>query len=93
MAGFGGAIVNVLQLLELKNIPKPERPDFKDVFYWLPFVIWPIIGAVLAYAHEESGTKLSPLLAMNIGLSAPLIIRSMADANPFQGQQNSNEIS
>jgi hypothetical protein len=32
--------------------------------------------------YQKSGTELSPVLAVNIGASAPLILRGMAAANP-----------
>lgn len=93
MGAFGAVSVNLLQLLELKNIPKAERPDLKDFFYWFPFFVWPMMGGGLAYAHEASGNTLSPLLAYNLGVSAPLIIRGMAEANPFDKPTSSSDIS
>ena len=81
-AAFGGLAINGLSLLELKGVPKDKRPDFRDFFCWLPFLAWPLVGAVLAYAYTASGTALSPILAINIGASAPLIIRGMVSAAP-----------
>ena len=85
-AAFGGFAINVLDLIDLKNIPKPERPDFKDFFYWLPFVVWPVLGAGLVFIYIQSGIELKPLLAVNIGISAPLILRSMAQVIPPKGK-------
>jgi len=82
-AAFGGLIINVLNLLEIGKIPKDRRPDFKDFFYWLPYLLWPLLGAGLAAIYIKSGVELKPILAMNVGISAPLIIRSMATINPF----------
>ncbi len=82
-AAFGALAIQLLILVELRNIKKAERPDFKDFFYWLPFIVGPIIGGGLAYAYICSGDTLKPLVAINIGVSAPLILRSMATINPF----------
>lgn len=85
-AAFGGLLVNGLALLELHGTPKSLWPDFKDFFYWLPFIAWPVVGAVLVIAYSESGTSLNPIVSINIGASAPLLIRGMVNANPFQSK-------
>jgi len=81
---FGGGIaVNILRLAELSNIPKPQRPEtFTNPYYLIQFIFFPLIGAGLAYAYQTSGTNLTPLVAINIGASAPLIIKSLASAAP-----------
>nr|VFK62654.1 MAG: hypothetical protein BECKUNK1418G_GA0071005_10267 [Candidatus Kentron sp. UNK]VFK70562.1 MAG: hypothetical protein BECKUNK1418H_GA0071006_10327 [Candidatus Kentron sp. UNK] len=84
LACIGGFSVNLLQLMEYSKLPKPERPDFKDLLFWLPYLVWPVLSGVLAFAYIESGISLSPLLTLNIGLSAPLIFRAMLEANPMK---------
>jgi hypothetical protein len=88
-AYFGGAAINVIRLSELYNTPKNQRPaTFKDPYYLVQFFIIPIIGGILAYAYQISGQNLTPLLTINIGASAPLIIKSLAAAAPPIGQRN-----
>lgn len=84
LATIGGFSVNILQLMEYSKLPKLERPDFRDLLFWLPYAVWPILGGVLAFAYIESGINLSPILALNVGLSAPLIFRAMMEANPMK---------
>ncbi len=84
LAGIGGLVYNILQLLEQVNIPKALRPDFKDWLYWIPFLIWPLLAALLAYTYITSGLSLSPITALNVGLSAPLIFRQMVSSNPMR---------
>jgi len=76
---MGGAFsIKLLELAELHKLPLIERPDLKDWLYWLPFLILPILGGGLAHVYVSSNTVLTPLLAVNVGVSAPLIIRAMA---------------
>ena len=84
LASLGGLAINILHLVEYSKRPKAERPDFKDWLFWIPYPTWPLLGGLLAFAYERSGVQLSPILALNVGLSAPLIFRAMLDANPIK---------
>ena len=76
---FGGFAINLLRLFELLNLPRSKRPEtFHDWLYLLQFLALPILGGGLAYAYQASGTSLSPILAVNIGASAPAILKSFA---------------
>ncbi|MBW1794855.1 MAG: hypothetical protein JRJ38_10560 [Deltaproteobacteria bacterium] len=82
--GFlGGLIFDFLQLLELQKKPKENRPDFKDWLYWLPHFVWPFLGALLVYVCDTPNLKLSKLLSLQLGLSAPLMFRQMIQSNPL----------
>ncbi len=80
---FGAAAIKLLELAELRTVPKAERPDFSDLLYWLPFAVSPAIGGGLAYVYLMSKIAMEPILAVNVGISAPLILRAMAQINPF----------
>lgn len=82
-AAFGALGMQLLSLMEIRNIPKSKRPDFKDFFYWLPFLVAPFIGGGLALAYIYPDDVLKPLVALNVGVSAPLILKSMASINPL----------
>lgn len=82
-AVFGSFSIKLFELAELYKLPKVDRPDLKDWLYWLPFFVMPFIGGGLAHLHISSNSVLTPLLAMNIGISAPLILRTMAQINPL----------
>lgn len=79
----GALAIKLLELAELHKVPTEERPDFKDLLYWLPFFILPLLGGGLAFVYVSSNTLLSPILAVNVGLSAPLMLRAMAQAIPI----------
>ncbi len=83
-ATFGAFAIKLLELAELHKTPKIERPDLKDWLYWVPFLILPLLGGGLAHVYLSSNTVLSPLLAVNVGISAPLMLRAMAQAIPLQ---------
>ncbi|MVN20343.1 hypothetical protein [Mucilaginibacter arboris] len=79
---FGSICAQLLNLAELSKTPKSRRPDFKDYAYWLPFIIYPVISAVIAYAYFDSKADVNKMLAIQIGASSPLIIKSLANAVP-----------
>ena len=81
----GGLAIKLLELAELHKVPKVERPDLRDWLYWVPFLVLPLLGGGLAQVYLSANTALSPILAVNVGVSAPLILRAMAQVNPLQG--------
>lgn len=82
-AAFGGLSMQLINLMELRHVPKMQRPDFKDIIYWLPFFIAPLLGGVLALAYISQDEILKPLLSINVGASAPLALKAMANINPL----------
>lgn len=62
---------------------KEDLPDwFFYWFYWLVVVVKIFIGGVLAMAYQESSVQLSPILSINIGASAPLLLSKFAHTLP-----------
>ena len=82
IAAGGGLAIQLLNLLELSNVPKDKRPDLKDWLYWLPFLLSPVLSGFLAFVYLASGYDVKPVLALHLGASAPLILRAMAGAIP-----------
>jgi hypothetical protein len=82
---FGSLAINGLNLLEGLKLRKtaPERsPDLKDPVYWITFLFNLFIAAGLAYAYVRSNQPLTPMVAINVGASAPVILRALANAIP-----------
>jgi hypothetical protein len=80
-ATFGGLAVNVIRLGELASVKKVDRPNtFTDWIYSLQFISLPLIGGFLAYAYVVNGTKLGAILAINIGASAPALLKAAASS-------------
>ena len=80
---FGALGFKLLEMAELTKVPKAQHPDFTSFLYWLPFLVMPLLGGGLAYTYVMSGVDLKPILAVNVGVSAPMALRAMSQINPF----------
>lgn len=79
VATLGGALGEVLkwfQLRESTNLPEYS----KSPLYWIVSVLMALAGGVLAWVYGIEPDKL--LLALNIGITAPLILKGLAAAVP-----------
>ena len=82
-AVFGGLAINIISLAELRNIPRSQRPDtFSDPLYIIWFFVVPILGGGLVIAYQMSNFNLTPILAINVGASAPSVLKAFAAAAP-----------
>jgi hypothetical protein len=80
---FGGLAVNILPLGEIARLSKLDRPEnFRDWMYCVQFAFLPMLGGLMAQAYHGSGSPLTPILAINVGASAPAILKTMAGAVP-----------
>lgn len=87
LAALGSFVANLLNLLELPHIPKERRPDLRDPLYWVAFVVWPILGGIVGYLYNDTASPLGKLVAFHLGISAPLILKTMANVLPTQARQ------
>ena len=87
IAAIGGLIYNIFPFLEYHSKPIESRPDFRDIFFWIPFFIVPLLGAFLAYIYQTPETPLSKWVSFHVGLSAPVIIRQAMQSSPFKPKQ------
>lgn len=78
-AAFGGLAPRLIDMALLSHIPERQRPNI-DFYYAIPFIVMPFISAMIAYIYIQSNIPLTPLLAFNVGISAPLIVKSAAEA-------------
>ncbi len=82
---LGAFLLGVLRLGELASVPKIERPaTFSDWLWVVQFVGLPLVGGAVTWMYHADGIALKPLLAMHIGLSAPLILKAMAAVAPVK---------
>jgi hypothetical protein len=76
---FGGFLGECLTLFDLRHQEIDALPGYlRSWFYWLAVFGMSMIAAGLVEAYDVSGITVKPLLALNIGASAPLILRQLA---------------
>jgi hypothetical protein len=74
----GGALVPLIEWLDgLRNPPEDRVP-----MTWHPFVFLPIFGGLLVTVYELSDQSLTPIVALNIGMTAMVILKGMAAKPP-----------
>lgn len=54
----------------------------RSPFYWGLTAVIVLAGGMLAAAYVASGQQLGPILAVNVGASAPLIVQGLASSAP-----------
>jgi len=85
---FGGLLGNVVRLIQTSaQPPQAHTIDFKDPFYYVQLVLLAFLGGVFVYLYDISGMKLTALLAVNIGASAPIIAQNFLSAVPPVGSR------
>lgn len=80
---LGGALSELLGLFKLRHQAAESLPGFlKSAFYWTATVGMVCAGGGIVVVYFKSGILLNPLLAVNLGASAPLIIGSLVAQTP-----------
>jgi hypothetical protein len=82
--GFlGGFLVEILSVYKIRRLPPQKRPDWiYSFFYWFWSFAMMLSGGALVVVYIASNVSVTPILALNIGASAPLIIGAFADKVP-----------
>jgi len=84
LAFIGGIAFDFLALVELQKTPTAQRPDLSDPLYWFILAFWPFMSGFLGYLFDEDSAHLSKIVSFQIGIAAPLILRTLANAIPGQ---------
>jgi hypothetical protein len=77
---LGGGLAELLKWFQLRENSQNFSEYKKGLFYWIVTGLMMLAGGVLAVLYGVESSK--PLLALNIGISAPLIIKGLASAAP-----------
>jgi hypothetical protein len=77
----GGLLAEALKWYQLRESSSPPV-YFKSPLYWVVTLLMALSGGVLAVVNNGGST--SPLLALNIGISAPLILKGIATVTPVK---------
>lgn len=76
LAALGGLIYCLFPIIELATKPIITRPDFRNFWFFIQFVFYPLLGAILMYVYYESPEiKITRMIALNTGLFAPMFFR------------------
>ena len=84
LAGLGGLSYPLLAFLEFDSTKKSKSvtfTKFRDYFVLLLYVFFAIL---VSYAYFEGEKDVNKLLAIHIGISAPLILRAMSNIIPSE---------
>ena len=82
ISGLGGVAVQLLYLIDGMKAPKDRRPDFRSITYYLGILGNIALSVILGYVYFDSDQKLNKIVYFHIGLSAPLILRTLATTIP-----------
>jgi hypothetical protein len=79
---LGGVSVQMLYIVDGIKAPQDRRPDFKSLSYYLGIFFNVAISGILGYVYFDENQELSRTVYFHIGLSAPLILRTLATTIP-----------
>ena len=80
---FGGILAEFLKWYSMRETLYKSVPDYgKSLLYWVATAGMIVVGGFFAIVYEIQGTVMSPMLAINIGASAPLILKQVANTTP-----------
>jgi hypothetical protein len=79
LAVFGGALGELLKWWQLRE--SPNLPAYKSsLLYWILTVLMILAGGVVGVVYGIDPNQ--PVLAINVGISAPLIIKALSASAP-----------
>jgi len=80
---LGGIGAEVAVVFSIRDKLPTEYPYWlRSWVYWAVAAVMVLLGGGIAVAYSRSGTPLSPILALQIGASAPLIFRKLRETVP-----------
>jgi hypothetical protein len=82
ISALGGLSVQLLYVIDGLNAPKDRRPDFQAPSYYIGILGNIILSIILGYVYFDEQQKLNRIVYFHIGLSAPLILRTLATTIP-----------
>jgi hypothetical protein len=80
---LGGLFGEVLSLFKLRHQPASLLPIWiRSPWYWTMTVLMILSGGGLVVIYMKSSIAVAPILAVNIGASAPLILGTLVAQAP-----------
>ena len=85
LSALGGLAYPLLTLLERIQQPNAKKIDLKDLSFYVSIVIYVFLASIIGYIyfHGKADFQVNDrLLAFHVGITAPLLIRTLATALP-----------
>ena len=85
LSALGGLAFPLLTLLERIQQPNAKKIDLKDWSFYLSVLIYVFMASVVGYIYfngKDTFDVNDRLLAFHVGITAPLLIRTLATALP-----------
>jgi hypothetical protein len=79
---LGGLSVQVLNVIDGLKAPKDRRPDFRSIYYYIAILLNIGLSTILGIVYFDEKQQLNKVIYFHIGVSAPLIMRSLATTVP-----------
>ena len=80
---LGGAFAELSGLFKIRDILATSCPKYlKSKSYWIITIVMALAGGALVVAYMSSGFEFKPILAINVGATAPLIFEALARKTP-----------
>ena len=77
---FGGFGAEMAVLFAIRHQLPADAPHYlKSKLYYLVALVMCLVGGIIALAYSQSGTSLNAILAIQIGASAPLLLRKLSE--------------
>lgn len=77
---LGGFAAEILGLFKLRRAGAPQY--VRSIFYWVVTLAMIALGGGVAWLYIKSEIDLTPLLAVNVGAAAPLILGQLVAQAP-----------
>ncbi|WP_158837807.1 hypothetical protein [Polaribacter sp. L3A8] len=87
LSALGGLAYPLLTLLERIQQPNAQKIDLKDLSFYISLLIYVFLASVVGYIYFNDKIDFGVndrLLAVHIGITSPLLIRSLASVFPKQ---------
>ena len=85
LSAAGGLAFPLLTLLERIQQPNAKKIDLKDLSFYVSLIIYFFMSTIVGYIYFNDKIDFDAndrLLAVHIGITAPLLIRSLATTLP-----------
>lgn len=90
LSGLGGLTYPLLVYLEHDSTKKSKQITFKKTRDYVAVFIYVFFALLVGYAYFKGQNEVNRLLAIHIGISAPLILRTMSNIIPTEIKNKSN---